>query len=65
MRCKACNRILEDSELTRKDQHGDFFDICSICLTASNVEGIELDEQYLEDYPNGSLTTEETYDTLY
>ena len=24
MRCKACNRILEDFELTRKDQHGDF-----------------------------------------
>ena len=65
MRCKACNRILEDFELTRKDQHGNFLDICSICLTASHVEGIELDEQYLEDYPNGSLTTEETYGTLY
>jgi hypothetical protein len=24
MRCKACDRILEDSELTRKDVHGNF-----------------------------------------
>ena len=65
MRCKACNRILEDFELTRKDPHGDFIDICSICLTASNAEGVELDEQYIEDYPNGSLTNGEDYDTLF
>lgn len=65
MRCKACNRILEDFELTRKDQHGNFLDICSICLTASNVEGIEFDEQYLEDYPKEVFTTEENYDTLF
>jgi hypothetical protein len=32
MRCKACNTILEDSELTKKDERGDFYDLCRICL---------------------------------
>jgi len=27
MRCKACNEILEDAELTRKDPNGDFYDV--------------------------------------
>ena len=31
MRCKACNEILEDAELTRKDSNGDFSDLCNIC----------------------------------
>ena len=35
MRCKACNAILEDSEAVRKDTHGEFIDLCSICLRAS------------------------------
>jgi hypothetical protein len=58
MRCKACNRILEDFELTRQDQHGNFIEICSICHTATNVEAMEFD-------PNGSLTNGDDYDTLY
>ena len=35
MRCKACNAILEDSEAVRKDTHGEFIDLCTICLRAS------------------------------
>ena len=37
MRCKACNVILEDHELTKKDSNGRFFDLCSYCLASSNV----------------------------
>jgi len=32
MRCKACNDILEDFELTKKDHHGEFLDTCNDCL---------------------------------
>ena len=32
MRCRACNDILEDNELTKKDHHGQFLDTCNVCL---------------------------------
>ena len=64
MRCKACNRILEDHELTKKDTHGDFIDLCSYCLNSTfNYGGITLEEEV--DNPYGSLTNDEDYDTLY
>jgi len=34
MRCKACDRILEESELTKKDSQGEFLDLCNICLSS-------------------------------
>ena len=52
MRCKACDRILEDSELTRKDVHGNFLDLCGICLSASATTGVDTQE-IMEYYPNG------------
>lgn len=62
MRCKACDRILEDSELTRKDVHGDFLDLCGVCLSASAPLGV--DTEIMEYYPDGSLTLGDDYDTL-
>lgn len=37
MRCKACNVILNDYELSRKEKETDLFlDLCGKCLTISN-----------------------------
>jgi hypothetical protein len=50
MRCKACNEILSDYELSRKDRDsGEFLDLCGRCLTTSN-----------EAMLNYSTTTERT-----
>ena len=42
MRCKACDRILEDNELTKKDVNGDYLDLCNNCLYAS--ASVEVDD---------------------
>jgi hypothetical protein len=44
MRCKACNKILEDKELTRKDKNGDFYDLCTECYTVSLAAGWDLED---------------------
>lgn len=44
MRCKACNTILEDSELTKKDNHGDYIDLCYACYTVSMADCYGLEE---------------------
>lgn len=31
MRCQACNCELTDYESVRKDQHGEYVDLCSTC----------------------------------
>ena len=31
MRCKACNRALNDNEATYKDSEGHFQDLCGTC----------------------------------
>jgi hypothetical protein len=31
MRCKACDTILNDYELTRKDSEGRHYDLCGTC----------------------------------
>lgn len=44
MRCKACNDILNDYELSRKDREtGEFLDLCGNCLTASNYAMLNYD----------------------
>jgi len=64
MRCKACNKILEDSELTRKDSRGDFYDLCGVCL--SSVYACELeDDNFFEEIGGTLLTPSTDYDTLY
>ena len=62
MRCKACNRILEDSELTKKGLNDDFLDLCNTCLYASSPNGVE---EISTIYENIDLTLDEDYDTLY
>jgi hypothetical protein len=63
MRCKACDRILEDSELTKKGPNNDFLDMCSNCLHASY--SVELDsDTFVQDYPNGVFTNDDDYGTL-
>lgn len=32
MRCKICNTILTEIEAVAKDEHGNFLDICDVCL---------------------------------
>lgn len=63
MRCKACNRILEESELTKKDAQGDFLDLCGICLSAVASSGV--DSETMEYYQYEIFTEDENYDTLY
>jgi hypothetical protein len=63
MRCKACNRILEESELTKKDAQGDFLDLCGICLSAIASAGV--DSETMQYYQYEIFTEDENYDTLY
>ena len=64
MRCRACNRILEDNELTRKDVHGSFIDLCGTCLAASAFTGVETQE-VMEYYQNELFTNDDDYDALF
>lgn len=64
MRCKACNVILEDSELTKKDSNNDFIDLCSYCLYASGAVEVDLDNT-VEYYQNEVFTDDDDYDTLF
>jgi len=49
MRCKACNVLLEETELTRKDKlTGQFIDLCNTCYKVSNETLIE----YVTELPN-------------
>jgi len=49
MRCKACNVLLEETELTRKDKlTGQFIDLCNICYKVSSETLIE----YVTELPN-------------
>ena len=44
MRCKACDRFLNDIELSRKDRTTDLFiDLCGKCLTYSNEASYNVD----------------------
>lgn len=63
MRCKACDRILEESELTRKDADGNFLDMCGICISATANAGV--DSETMEYYQYEIFTDDEKYDTLY
>lgn len=34
MRCKACNVVLTDKEAVKKDERGEYIDLCNHCLKA-------------------------------
>jgi len=64
MRCRACDVILDDTELTKKDTNGDFLDMCNYCVHATGA--VEVDNNvFVTNYPYGSLTNDDDYDTLY
>lgn len=49
MRCKACDTILEDRELKRKDkQTGEYLDLCDVCFSISE-EAIDFDFMLTDD----------------
>lgn len=33
MRCKACNKIMTEQEMTKKDNRGEYLDLCSDCYS--------------------------------
>jgi hypothetical protein len=46
MRCKACNRPLTPFERTRKTQGGEYPDLCNLCITPLEDEGMEFVERF-------------------
>ena len=62
-RCRACDIILDEFELTKKDINGQFLDLCSVCLTASANAGV--DTETVDYYRYEILTYDEECDTLY
>ena len=44
MKCRACDDLLNDIELSRKDRETDqFIDLCGKCLTYSNEASYNVD----------------------
>lgn len=46
MRCKACDTILDDVEMARKDIRGNYWDMCSNCVTHSLSAVLDMEELY-------------------
>ena len=64
MRCKACNVILDDTELTKKDANGNFIDLCNTCLSAGGAVEVDNDT-FVTNYQNEVFTNYDDYDTLF
>ena len=64
MRCRACNTILDDTELTKKDQNGHFIDMCNNCLYAAGAVEVDSDT-FVTNYPNEVFTNDDDYGTLF
>ena len=66
MRCRACDVLLDDLEVLKKDANGVHYDMCTECLTVSiathweleNTESIDNDGTILQD---DVLTLQENY----
>ena len=69
MRCRACDELLDDLEVLKKDANGVHYDMCTECLTVSiathweleNTESIDNDGTILQD---DVLTLQENYDKI-
>lgn len=49
MRCKACNKRMNDLETTRKYENtGEYVDLCTTCLKLSEYTGIVVERKDLE-----------------
>ena len=77
MRCKACDVILDDLEILKKDANGVHYDLCTECLTVSIATHWDLENPaYLETQTEENLdnsgtilqddvlTLQENYDTI-
>jgi len=70
MRCRACDVVLDDIELVKKDSRGLHYDMCTECLTVSiathweleNTESSKDDGIILQDEV---LQLQENYDNIY
>ena len=40
MRCVACNKTLKEYEAVRKDEEGDYIDLCGTCYRYSRSEDV-------------------------
>ncbi len=53
MRCKSCDKLMEDFELSKADKiRGVSVDMCSVCLYVSNLALLGLDSEeagYIDD----------------
>ena len=69
VKCKACDKILEDFESTKKDKHDNFYDLCGKCLGVSIAATWEVEEESTNGFGKMSqddwLTLEENYDKIY
>ncbi len=70
MRCKACDVILDEAELVKKDASGLHYDMCTECLTVSITTHWELENmESITDSGNISqdevLQLQENYDNIY
>ena len=69
MKCKACDKILEDSEALKKDRHDTFYDLCGRCLSVSIAATWDLDQESTDDcgkmLQDDWLTLEQNYDNIY
>ena len=48
MRCKSCDKIMSDSEMTNKNKWGEYEDLCFKCLKEA---GITVADDYAESVP--------------
>lgn len=46
MRCKACDKIMEESEIIWKEEEGEHEELCSKCLKIINKFEEESDEEF-------------------
>ena len=70
MKCRACDVILDDLEVLKKDHRGVHYDLCTDCLTVSIAANWELEN--MESIDNAGiitqdevLTLQENYDKIY
>ena len=55
MRCQACNCELSDYESVRKDQHGEYIDLCGKCYQHTKDENLLIETDrffYVDRYEN-------------
>ena len=70
MRCRACDVLLDDLEVLKKDANGVHYDMCTECLTVSIATHWELENTESSDNDDGSilqddvLTLQENYDKI-